>query len=243
MASTPDIEPVRMSDGFRERGAQVTRLEAFVDAAFAFAVSLLVIGGNRIPATTGELIDAIKTVPAYGASFLLILLFWQAHARWSRRYGLDDRATQRLSLTLVFLVLIVVYPMRMVFGSLFSFLTAGYLPSSFRTESWRGARVLFVTFAVSFGSLGAVMWGLLRHAWRFREALSLDLHERIQTRIEMTNWLLVVLVSCVSLALALTVPDGGLWIGLSGFVYFSLNIATPLIRRHGARWLAEGSRR
>ena len=29
------------ADGFRERGAAVTRLEAFVDAAFAFAVTLL----------------------------------------------------------------------------------------------------------------------------------------------------------------------------------------------------------
>ena len=27
-----------MLDGFRERGQQVTRLEAFVDAAFTFAV-------------------------------------------------------------------------------------------------------------------------------------------------------------------------------------------------------------
>lgn len=239
MASPPDTEPVRMSDGFRERGAQVTRLEAFVDAAFAFAVSLLVIGGNSIPASTGELIQAIKTVPAYGASFLLIGLFWQAHARWSRRYGMDDRTTVRLSLMLVFLVLIVVYPMRMVFGSLFSFLSGGYFPASFSTDNWFGVRVLFVTFAISFGSLGAVVWALMRHAWRFREALSLDAHERVQTRVEMTNWLIVVLVSLVSLVLALTVPDGGLWIGLSGFVYFSLNIATPLVRRHGARWFAE----
>ncbi len=31
-----------MRDGFRNRGGQATRLEAFVDAAFAFSVTLLV---------------------------------------------------------------------------------------------------------------------------------------------------------------------------------------------------------
>ena len=35
---------VLSADGFRDRGAQATRLEAFVDAAFAFALTLVVIG-------------------------------------------------------------------------------------------------------------------------------------------------------------------------------------------------------
>ena len=37
---------VLSADGFRDRGAQATRLEAFVDAAFAFALTLVVIAGN-----------------------------------------------------------------------------------------------------------------------------------------------------------------------------------------------------
>ena len=56
MASTPGTEPGLMSDGFRERGAQVTRLEAFVDAAFAFSLTMLVISTNDVP----------RSIPASG---------------------------------------------------------------------------------------------------------------------------------------------------------------------------------
>lgn len=38
------------SDGFGERGMQVTRTETFVDAAFAFAVTLLIITLEKLPA-------------------------------------------------------------------------------------------------------------------------------------------------------------------------------------------------
>ena len=50
----------RRPDGFRERGANVTRFEAFVDAAFAFAVTLLVISLDGMPASISELMDALK---------------------------------------------------------------------------------------------------------------------------------------------------------------------------------------
>ncbi len=38
-----------------ERGDKVTRLEAFVDASFAFALTLLVIAGDSIPGSVAEL--------------------------------------------------------------------------------------------------------------------------------------------------------------------------------------------
>ena len=47
--------PVR--DGFRQRGEDMTRLETFTDAAFAFAVTLLVVGGgDSIPSDFDEMI-------------------------------------------------------------------------------------------------------------------------------------------------------------------------------------------
>src|SRR5882724_9407816 len=35
--------------GFRLRGMEMTRLETFIDAAFAFAISMLVIAAQQIP--------------------------------------------------------------------------------------------------------------------------------------------------------------------------------------------------
>ena len=62
-----------------ERGDKSTRVEAFVDAAFAFALTLLVIAGDSIPASVGELLKALKSLPAYALGFLLILKFWTEH--------------------------------------------------------------------------------------------------------------------------------------------------------------------
>jgi uncharacterized membrane protein len=79
---------MRVVDGFRQRGEEMTRLETFTDAAFAFAVTLLVVGGgDAIPTNFDELILAMKQVPAFAASFANIMLFWYAHHVWSRRPG------------------------------------------------------------------------------------------------------------------------------------------------------------
>src|SRR3546814_19817903 len=95
-----------MADGFVHRGRQVTRLEAFVDAAFAFAVTLLVISIDAIPDSRAALVVALKAVPSFAACFAMIALFWAAHARWSRRYGFDHAPCNVVSLLLVFVVVV-----------------------------------------------------------------------------------------------------------------------------------------
>ena len=236
MSSAPGV---LSADGFRDRGAQATRLEAFVDAAFAFALTLVVIGGTDIPASVDELLLAMKSVPAYAACFLLIIRCWSSHADWSRRYGLDDNRSRRLSVLLVFLVLIFVYPMRMVFSSFFNAITGGYLPSGFTMDSAADVPAMFIMFAVAFGLLGLVMTALYGHAWRLRDALGLSLHERARTRFEIMNWAAVPVVAVLSLLLALAIParnDLGLWLGAPGFVFFLLNLAPFLADWRAERW-------
>ena len=214
-----------------ERGDKSTRVEAFVDAGFAFALTLLVIAGDSIPASVGELLRALKSLPAYALGFLLIQKFWTEHVAWSRWYGLDDTATRRLSLLLVFLVLVFVYPMKMVFGVLCSSLTYGWLPANF-VVALHEVPVLFIVFGVAFGSLGTVMLLLYAHAWRKRDEIGLDARERIDTRVKLWSWSLIPAVAVVSICSALVIPatpDSGWWVGFPGFIYFSLNLATPVL--------------
>src|SRR3546814_7073413 len=56
MNATGEAQAPRMADGFVHRGRQVTRLETFVDAAFAFAVTLLVISIDEIPDSRAALV-------------------------------------------------------------------------------------------------------------------------------------------------------------------------------------------
>jgi hypothetical protein len=51
------------------------RLEAFVDAAFAFAVTLLILWNNELPDSIGSLLDLLKTIPSSAASFTLIAVY------------------------------------------------------------------------------------------------------------------------------------------------------------------------
>ena len=222
-----------------ERGDKVTRLEAFVDAAFAFSVTLLVVSGDHIPTSIAQLILAMKTIPAYAASFLMIMTFWNSHVRWSRRYGLDDTASQRLSLLLVFLVLIFVYPVKMVFATLFDALSGGYLPANFKIGSLAELPAMFVTFGVAFGLMGATMLALYCHAWRQRDALALTLDERAATLLDLCVWATVPLVAIVSIVLALLIPareESGWWLGAPGFVFFSLNVVRFGLPGQIARW-------
>ena len=230
--------------GALERGDKSTRIEAFVDAAFAFALTLLVIAGDRVPTSVDELVLALRSLPAYALSFLLMLKFWTGHVAWSRSYGLDDAPTRRLSLSLVFLVLVFVYPMKMVFSALCSALTSGWLPANFEISGLHQIPVLFIVFGCAFGSMALVMWCLYLHAWRRRDAIGLDVGERIDTRMKLVSWGLVVVVAVGSIVSALlipAVPGVGWWLGFPGFVYVTLNITTPLINAYSRQLQARAA--
>lgn len=246
MDPVANARPDGFRDGFRERGGQVTRLEAFVDAAFAFAVTLLVISGTDLPADVPALLAAMKQVPAFACSFGLIAMFWYVHNTWSRRYGLDDGVTILLSLALVFLVLVYVYPLRMLFGSFFAWITALLLPAAwtvpfpFAVSSYDDIRVMFVVYAVAWATMGAIIVLLYRHAWRQRERLGLSWHERLQTRREAVQWSLVPITGAISIVVAYTVPDVERpWtLGMPGAVYGLMWLIWPV-----DRWYAQRVRR
>lgn len=251
-----DATPPLRQDGFRERGHQVTRLEAFVDASFAFAVTLLVIRVGTVPDTVAEMIEALKGIPAFAASFALIAMFWSAHNAWSRRYGLDDGYSRFLSLLLVFLVLLYVYPLRMLFGMAFAWASTA-LPEAFRIAGGAGRpglvelRAMYVIYAVAWSTLGFVIVLLHRHAWNRRTALGLSLEEQVATRMELARWWLVPALGFVSLALALALPfgaplqDNPWWAGLPPMVYglmgFTGVVMAATERRVRSRLTAEGA--
>ena len=68
----------------------MTRIETLVDAAFAFALTMLVISIGEIPKSPPELFELSKDIPAFVFSALSIGAVWLAHAKWSRTFGLQD---------------------------------------------------------------------------------------------------------------------------------------------------------
>ena len=84
------VDACPVENGFRLRGLDMTRTEVFVDAAFAFALTLLVISFDAIPRDWDEVVLAIKNIPAFAASVAMLAWIWYEHSVWSKRYGLDD---------------------------------------------------------------------------------------------------------------------------------------------------------
>ncbi|MFT5840861.1 MAG: hypothetical protein ACI9UT_003375 [Flavobacteriales bacterium] len=55
------------------RGENMTRIETFVAAAFAFAVTMLVISVGAVPETMQGFVDSTKQIPSFSASCALIM--------------------------------------------------------------------------------------------------------------------------------------------------------------------------
>lgn len=217
---------MQVVDGFRQRGEAMTRLETFTDAAFAFAVTLLVIGGgDSIPNDFAEMTAAMKQVPAFAASFANILLFWYAHHVWSRRYGLDDLGAALWSFALVFVVLVYIYPLKALYSGAFHSFSGGYLESYFAFTSIDDVRTMFIIFGSAYIALSAVIVMLNRHALSKSQELELNEVELYETKSTLRHWVINMIVPALSIGLALTVSDR--WLGLAGFVYGVFGIVLP----------------
>lgn len=88
------------------------RLDNFTDAAFAFAVSLMVIGGAGAPENFDALVGQLADLPAFAFGFAVMAMFWMSHVRWRAVRGEGDWLSTLLTLVLIFLTLVYVQPLR-----------------------------------------------------------------------------------------------------------------------------------
>ncbi|HVF36949.1 MAG TPA: TMEM175 family protein [Sphingomicrobium sp.] len=172
-----------------------SRLDNFTDAAFAFAVSLLVIGGARAPTNFDELAGALGDLPAFAFGFAVMAMFWLGHVRWRRARGDGDWLSTLLTLTLVFLTLVYVQPLRGMAAATGLFFTGhgrefgGSLPG------------LFAVYGTGFVAMSLVTAGLWIDALRDRD---LDAGGRANAKGELGIWLIMAATGTASILTSLT---------------------------------------
>lgn len=220
-------------DGVRQRGVEITRLETFCDAAFAFAVTLLVVGGDQIPRSYADLVLALKGVPAFCASFTAIAAFWWSHRTWSRRYGLEDGVTTLISLAFVFVMLIYVYPLKMVFSAFAGWASGGRLPTEFVLHNPREMLGIFAIYGAGFAIQTMLIALLYYRALRGTARLALDEVEQLRTKQGVVQQLVLGATGAASALWALVLPPR--LAVFAGFVYMSLAVTMPLVSIHYAR--------
>jgi uncharacterized membrane protein len=200
------------------------RLDSFVDAAFAFAVTLLVIASAAPPVNLDDLGEAVGRIPSSACAFALIALFWFGHKAFGRLTRKRDVGVQLISLAIVFTVLVYVYPLRLLTQSFFFWVSGGRLPGHGIINSFESLGMLYVVYGVGFAVLAGLYAALFGHGVRSAAALEIEGQELQDARDFTAIWLILMSMGLLS---ALLASWGGLmraapW--LPGFAYSAIPV-------------------
>jgi uncharacterized membrane protein len=191
---------------FRWRGGEITRLEAFCDVVFGFAITLLVVS-LEVPHTYAELMADMRGFFPFAVCFAQLIMIWRAHYRFSRRYGLEDPYTVFLNLVLLFLVLFYVYPLKFVFT-----LVIGQITGTTQGDlDWHEGSVLMRIYGAGFAAVFTLLLLMYHRAYKLRRELELNSLEIFLTRVEIQENAILAAVGLISFAIAYRDPEWAGW--------------------------------
>ncbi|HMF58833.1 MAG TPA: TMEM175 family protein [Vicinamibacterales bacterium] len=188
----------------RWRGHEVSRLEAFSDTVFAFALTLLVVA-LEVPRDYDKLVELMLGFPAFACCFALLIWIWSEHNTFFRRFGMQDTYTLVLNAVLLFVVLLYVYPLKFMFDSLFAGLLPARSDAPQRMQLYQLANASAI-YAVGFMAVFVVFALLYHHAYRCRSALELTELEAFDARSAIGHHLVSTGVGTISLLIASVGP-------------------------------------
>ena len=202
------------------RRHEISRLEAFSDAVFAFALTLLVVSLD-VPTSYAELMKLMAGFVPFAASFALLTWIWYEHNVFFRKYGMQDAWTATLNAALLFVVLFYVYPLKFLFTAAFSFFVP-LLAIDLKVRPHELARI-FAIYGAGFVVLFSMFALLYGHAYRRRAALGLGPLDVFDVRESAGAHLVSAGVGALATAIALFAPHP--IPVMSGFTYFLMGPA------------------
>ena len=202
------------------RRHDISRLEAFSDAVFAFALTLLVVSLD-VPSSYDELMKLMAGFVPFAASFALLSWIWYEHNIFFRKYGLQDPWTTALNAVLLFVVLFYVYPLKFLFTAMFTFFIP-VLGNRLAITPPQLARI-FGIYGAGFVVLFSMFGMLYLQAYRKRHELQLTRLEVFDVRASGYAHLVSAGVGLLASLIALVAPPP---VSLfSGFTYFLMGPA------------------
>jgi len=193
------------------RHREVSRLEAFSDAVFGFALTLLVVS-LETPKDFTVLAGMMRNFVPFALTFSMVVWIWYEHNIFFRRYGLQDALTVFLNAVLLFVVLFYVYPLRFLTEALVNGLVFGRTDGLNITRS--DSTVLMLLYSIGvllvFTSFLLLYW----RAWHLRSTLDLDATERLQLIYRARSHGISAGIAVVSLLLLALLPQQSMWAGI-----------------------------
>lgn len=226
-----------MKEQFKIRGENPTRLENFSDAVFAFSITLLMIS-LEVPKTFSRILELTDQMIAFAVTMIPLLIIWQQHRMFFRRYGLDDSTILKWNTALLFIVLIFIFPLK--FLSLFLIRFLGMIfwgAEDVFTTMIEGNQVPLLMIYYGVGVLGIlfVLSRFYKHALRKKEELELNNFELKHTQYYKRLFSHLCFVPIISMAfvLAFMYVDVTLASIISGMLYSITGIVFAI----NQRWL------
>ncbi len=205
---------------FRWRSHEISRIEGFSDAVFAFAVTLLVVS-LEVPETFTELWEKMHGFLAFAICFAALFYVWFEQYIFFRRYALKDHFTVWLNGALIFVVLTYVYPLKFLFSMLVKLFATGnvtvHLHDGSTARMIENAQfpTLMITYGLGYIAVSFLFVLLFRHAYRKRDELALTAAEVLYTQSSIQSHLINIGVGLLSILLVLATD----LITLSGMIY------------------------
>lgn len=180
---------------FRLRAHEVSRVEAFSDVVFGFALTLIVVS-LEVPRTYEELSREMRGFIGFAICFAMLTWVWYEHHRFFRRYAMQDGITIFLNTVLLFLVLFYIYPLKFMFE----------LVTRRISSTGANARELFLIYGLGFAGIFAVFVLMYAHAYYRRGVLGLNDVEVYDTKTLLIMYSAYAGVGFLSIAIAQLIP-------------------------------------
>ena len=204
---------------FRNRAHEVSRIEAFSDVVFGFAISLLVVS-LEAPKTYAQMMEMLRGFLPFAICFWIFIDIWFEHHHFYKRYGLQDKMTMFLNTLLLFVLLFYVYPLKYMF-TLFTLGVLGQHPTDVPDNA---APFLYTIYGIGVAAVFWILAAMYGHAWQLRAQLELNPVEEIDTLERVYDNFFMGLFGVISMVLAHT-----RWVGAAGLIYFLIGIPKTLV--------------
>lgn len=207
---------MRNKFAFRMRAREVSRIEAFSDVVFGFALTLIVVS-LEVPQNFNDLMAIMRGFPAFAICFATLMWIWHEHHKFFRRYDMRDEITIALNGILLFIVLFYTYPLKFIFA-----IVTGAARGQFGD-----AAMLFSVYGGGFIGIFLMLYLMNRRAYVKRAELRLNEFEVYDTLTSMHFYRAYCLIGLVSIVLGWTLEGRAL--ALAGWTYFFIGPVSAFI--------------
>ena len=179
---------------------EISRVEAFSDAVFAFALTLLVVA-LEVPDNYEQLMVLVSGFLPFACCFALLVWIWYEHNAFFRRFGLQDGYTIVLNGALLFVVLFYVYPLKFLMTLLLG-PNGALLGGHVDAETGMRMPALMTMYGVGFVAVFVLLAAL---HWRARRCLRAEPDPTMDMRmldVDLGSCFVYVAIGLVSLAIA-----------------------------------------